>query len=644
MTEMIIPGTYITVRTEGLISAARIATGIVGVVGTAARGPVGEPITLAGFGEARELFGQPDDFTRPEDGSNPLTLVRSLEHIYNNGAATVVAVRVGSTKRTASSYAVLDHNGLTIATMVAKTPGSWGNSIKVDIDPAENECRISDETHTSGFASLNYARIVPSAENRIRIFRGITQRFETLNIVYKLVIEDEEVVRQPAPPNYQLAHTPVEQVNDVNHIRVLDSDGNLVREYDAGDILYNSGSPPAAGEVNVMTASGALTFGTTPASDQIVIATYAAGHPAPAAGEVLVTTWDGQLAFATGGAPLQANGDRLVASYLVDREDCAQLTLTYDVGKETFTVVDGVLLAQLVNAGSSLASATAHVTNGGNKPQTAVTAYFGTGSNIPGSNGADAGSAEYALGLEALSNMLINIVVLAGQDSAKMGSVLEAHLRATESTDLERIGVIGAPGSTLAEQLGHNVAMDRIILVAPGLSYPDGLQLPPAYTAAAVAGLISSLPVMTSLTNKTLTIPGLGASFNRGQQIQLIKRNVLAVVAKSGFRVLKGVTTEGEGMPFSAIPTRRIVDYAKYGVRSASNPYIGRLNNSRVRAALQATLEGFLTSMVEDEALTGFELSVSATRAQEIAGEVSVVMTLQPTFSIDYIRVVMNLK
>ena len=91
-------------------------------------------------------------------------------------------------------------------------------------------------------------------------------------------------------------------------------------------------------------------------------------------------------------------------------------------------------------------------------------------------------------------------------------------------------------------------------------------------------------------------------------------------------------------------PTRRIVDYAKYGVRSAANPYLGRLNNSRVRSAMQATLEAFLTRMVEDEALTGFELSVSATRAQEIAGEVAVVMTLQPTFSIDFIRVIMNLR
>jgi len=63
-------------------------------------------------------------------------------------------------------------------------------------------------------------------------------------------------------------------------------------------------------------------------------------------------------------------------------------------------------------------------------------------------------------------------------------------------------------------------------------------------------------------------------SANRGEQAQLIERNVLTIVAKQGFRVVKGVTTAGVGEPYSAIPTRRIVDFAKYGVRSAANPYI----------------------------------------------------------------------
>ncbi len=239
----------------------------------------------------------------------------------------------------------------------------------------------------------------------------------------------------------------------------------------------------------------------------------------------------------------------------------------------------------------------------------------------------------------------LNIVVLAGQDEKKMGSVLLGHVNATKQTDYERIGVIGASGNTVPEILGHNISDDRVILVAPGIKLQDGTKLPAAYTAAAVAGLISSMDVQTSLTNKTLNLPGsLALEFNRGQQEQLIKRNVLTVISKPSIRILKGITTVGEGQPFSAIATRRIVDYASNGVRAASNPYIGRLNNTRVRSALKSTLDAFLTRMVEDEALTNYQLEVTATRSQEIAGEVKVVMTIQPTFSIDYIRVVINLR
>jgi hypothetical protein len=75
-----------------------------------------------------------------------------------------------------------------------------------------------------------------------------------------------------------------------------------------------------------------------------------------------------------------------------------------------------------------------------------------------------------------------------------------------------------------------------------------------------------------------------------------------------------------------------------------SDPYIGRLNNSRVRGALKATLDGFLSQMVLDEMLVSYELEVSATRSQEINGIAQVTMTLMPTFSIDFIRVTMNLQ
>ncbi|HET7270071.1 MAG TPA: phage tail sheath subtilisin-like domain-containing protein, partial [Rubrobacter sp.] len=568
MTEMVVPGTYITVRAEGLISAGRVATGIVGVIGTAANGPIGVPITLSGLTDARARFGLSDSFDRPEDGANPLTLFRALEHIYSNGAASVMAVRVAGSSQSSATFAVQDADGLSVAVLGAQTPGTWANNIRIQIDTAEDPCRVEDETHTEDFDQLGYGSIRPSPENRIRITRGATRRTETPDIVYKRVISDEEVVRR----NNRFflasvdADTLVVEVPDINVVRVLDADGEVVREYGDGDILYGAGGAPGAGEVRVDNATGELTFEASevPTGTQTVVATYALDHADPQSGEVLVTTWDGSLDFAEDEAPDEAEGDTLVASYLIEADACAQVTLTYGAVIERYTVPDGNLLAWQVNRSSSLISAEADDNKGGNLPQTGVDAYFGTGVNVPGSNGAEAGRDEYTLGLEALADRLVNIVVLAGQDAGTMGSALLGHLNSTEQADYERIGVIGAPGDSTADFLGHSMADDRVILVAPGLRDPDGTELPPAYTAAAVAGLISSFPVQTSLTNKPLNVPGLATRFNRGEQGQLIRRNVLAVVERDGFRVLKGVTTEGEGAPFSAIPTRRIVDYAKY--------------------------------------------------------------------------------
>ena len=250
------------------------------MVGTAARGSVGEPVTLASFANARELFGLPDDYNRPEDGAHPLTLVRALEQIYNNGASPVIAVRIAGNSQLQASYAIQNASDQTVATLTAKTPGSWGNDIKIDITPAEDEARVNEETHTSTFDRLNYGGIVPSAENRIRIFRGTTRRIDTLDLPYRPTIKDEVVVRSAGAPTYQLARAPVVPVETINLIRVNKADGSQVT-YGPGTILYNSANPPAASEVNINTSNGALTFGQVPIAQDTVSATYAADHAPP---------------------------------------------------------------------------------------------------------------------------------------------------------------------------------------------------------------------------------------------------------------------------------------------------------------------------------------------------------------------------
>lgn len=319
--------------------------------------------------------------------------------------------------------------------------------------------------------------------------------------------------------------------------------------------------------------------------------------------------------------------------------------------KETFEGADAGTLADAVNAGSRLIK-TLDLDAG--ERGTAVKDVLLRDEDRGGPDGAAVTSTEIASGLALLAPEPVNLVTVGGLDAKTIAGTVLAHLEATENDGMERIAVLGASSDTPEKVLSDDaaaVSSPRVVLVAPGLVADDAarageadksVDLPPPYAAALVAGRLSTLAPQVSLTNKGVPAGGLTTLYTRAQQKQLLQGRVLVLQRNLGFRVLKGITTDTGA--FRQISVRRIVDFAKAGVRVGANPYIGRLNNSRVRAALKATLDGFLSEMVLDEKLTGYTLDVSATRAQEIAGQAVVTMTLQPTFSIDFVKVIMNLE
>ena len=459
MTEIILPGTYIKVLDEGLISAGAISSGNIGIVGTASKGPIDEVVILGSFGEAKEMFGEADQW---QDGTkNELTLIRALELIYNNGGKTIYAVRTADKSKNASANASLNlKSGSTTAIeIVAESAGTWGNGILVTVTEADSQRQVS-------------------------ILSGVNKE------------------------TYLGASTP--------------------------DLVANISK-----------------------NSQLVTATQKSAG---------------------------------------DLNNLAETPLT------------------------------------------------------GGKNGENVSSIEYQSSLEKLENDIVNIVILAGQDT-EMASILDGHLNVTKEIKRERIGIIGGISDDVSRLASHGVASDRMILVGPGLvkmvvdpetRKKSKIDLPAGYMAAVVAGKISSLPVQASPTNKTLTVEGLSTVYTSSKLEKLVQGRVLTVENREGFRIVKGITT-ATNSAWHQITTRRIVDYAIYGVRSSCNSYIGKLNNERVRGALKATIDGFLTRMVNNEALVGYELEVSATRAQQIAGEVVVNMTLQPVFSIDFIKVNMYL-
>lgn len=345
-------------------------------------------------------------------------------------------------------------------------------------------------------------------------------------------------------------------------------------------------------------------------------------------------------------AKSHGSGGNGIKITVVDAVANAVVTLRSGAIEETYTVATGTALVSQINAvgtGSVLVTATAGA-QAAEKPSAAVEAPF-TG----GANGADATDADYKLGLEQLLNENAHIIVAAGLDDTVITDELKAHVEAasTDKIKRDRIGVVGSrPNATLAQITGHTVASERLIFVAPGIKTTDAasgnpVTLPGAYAAAAVAGMLSARDPHISLTNKTISVAGLETKFTPAQLEQLVTARVLALEERRGFRIVKGITTD-EGA-FRQITTRRIVDFAKFGVRSAAEPYIGLLNNDRVRKALKGSINGFLATMVDDEMLVSYELDVTATRDEEIRGIAKVTLTLRPTFSIDFIKVVMFL-
>jgi hypothetical protein len=466
--EMVLPGTYIEVRAEGLISAGAISTGNIGIVGTAARGPRNEVRAIGSYAEALDQFGAYDAFGSPTTADHPLTLTRALERAFGGGARNVFAVRVANGDPATASAAVKAAGNKAGFTMSAVDAGSYGNDIS-----------------------------------------------------YSVVNEGTD-----ADPIWKLT----------------------------------------------------LTLGNT--KETFTGATVADVRAA------------------------------LAGSKLVTVGDASNPTLGLDT-------VD---------------------------PATKLSG----GSDLP-----NVSSVDIADGLSQLLDDPVNIVLVAGVGSDVARGVVAAHLEQAENEGHERIAVLGAPESGTKSDASpvldeaESLNDDRIVLVAPGMKATDArtgqeIDLPPPYLAATIAGMLSTLAPQVSLTNKTVPIDGLDVSYSAPTYQTLLQNRVLLVRKKLGFQVVKGITTDSGA--FRQISVRRIVDYAKAGVRSGADPYIGRLNNARVRAALKATLDGFLSQMVLDEMLVGYDLEVTATRSEEIQGICRVTMTLLPTFSIDFIRVTMNLQ
>jgi hypothetical protein len=555
--ETILPGTYIEVRAEGLLTVGAIATGNVGVIGTADMGDTSF-VSLASFDEARSRFGEAGEWDSSAPEGN-LSLIRMLRLLMDNGARTVFARRVldSDTARHAT-YDLLDDSGATLLTLRAKSPGAAGNRLQVRIEAA-----------------------------------------------------DSDDARQPVP-------------NEL-----------LGRRNGSFALSAGSIAEPTGAE------NGNTPIGRVTVREQGLSTRYQLLTGSPSGTAVQVSPQTRTLNFLTAPAPTA----EVTADYLVPAEALRRVTIRYGNQQEAYVVPSLSYLQQRLeqpDSPSRLVEVASEALPGLPRATLGFEAF--TGGDNGKTSPADLAE-QFQEALNELVDQPVQIVVVGGSFGRVRAAVL-GHVEKTENLGRERIAFLGVDADDRGFANSNDVADKRVVLVAPGIIERNGsggvVKLPAYLAAAAVAGKAASVAPNVSLTNKALAgVEGISSEYNYGELKSLVQSRVLTLERKRGVRVVKAITTDDGA--FRQISIRRIVDYAKEGTRQGASQYIGRLNNRRVRENLRTTLDSFLADMLSREYLTGYKLNVTADRAMEIRGEVLVEMDLNPTFSIDVIRVVMNL-
>ena len=154
------PGVYVYQETGQLAVAAPIAMNIVGIVGTASKGPVDEAVLINSIQEAYEIYGYPDAFDATAEGQE-LTLTRALALVYDAGGQGCWVVRVAS-NTAAEATRLVDSASGTCAVLEAASEGAWGNEIRYKVEDADGE--VTTDGHVASHGAFYEASYTDARE------------------------------------------------------------------------------------------------------------------------------------------------------------------------------------------------------------------------------------------------------------------------------------------------------------------------------------------------------------------------------------------------------------------------------------------------------------------------------------------------
>jgi len=295
------------------------------------------------------------------------------------------------------------------------------------------------------------------------------------------------------------------------------------------------------------------------------------------------------------------------------------------------------------------------------------------GTNFSTNDQAAITTAPISAALELLRAKEARITIIAGasenSDFSGMIAVGQAHVGNASKENYEQMYICGCDNYASQDTMVTNIltvsdlnlADERVIKVAPGIKqgnpykgqgtytdwlmsevYDDDYIYPSGgYAAALVAGVIcQNIPDESPLKKSVPGIVGLEFDITRSNQKQLIRDGFLVLVNDVGYVIQRAITTAAEGEAFYQIATRMAVDDIKRAIRAAGRPFIGKKINNRIMSILKRNLDSVLKGYARREIISSsYELSVTSTREQQIAGVVAVTMRIMPIFYIEFIEV-----
>ncbi len=500
MAEMILPGTYIEVRAEGLIAPGPISIGNVGIVGTARRGKIAntaDPTTVytpSNLGEAREIFGQYDAYDNPEEPNHELTLIRALELAYANGASRVFVARVADESAASAAYtfpagdgtnvtitAVAPGNGYNGATL---TTGAYAPNIGMRVadgniaieslgnlptDPADFIDRINDD-------SLRFTAANNGGDDDIAIGAAVARTTDGVDptaAVFSVTAGTGTIAftaRQPGIAMNSASITIADGSDPANNCNVTLNDG-------AGTVESHEDVPRIFANFIAALAGSALFIVADVDADADVgnqnVAVPGTAGTAGTAAVFEITAGSGTVDLTARNPGIAANDwDISIHGYF---DVTFTLAASVETWREAPTYPTG--FAQVINGNHPTYNFSSLASNGGGSSLFTAAAGVATG-NLQagqettqtgnGTNGANAGPDDYGRGLAALENEDVHIVVLAGQDTSDL---LITHVE-NASGDLmkrERIGVIGSdPSGRRTDLVAASQDSGRIVFVGSG--------------------------------------------------------------------------------------------------------------------------------------------------------------------------------